>query len=120
MAGIEVKKFDSPDEVRAFQGNGQAEIVNIGGQAVLRGTFEPGWQWSKNIKPIAGTDSCESPHFLYCLEGRMAVRMNDGTEEEIGPGDVVKIEPGHDAWVVGDKACKAVDFGAMGTYAKKG
>ena len=118
MAGIEKKSLDAPDETRPFAGKGQAEIVSIGGQTVLRGTFEPGWRWSEHVKPIAGTDSCQSPHFLYMLSGRMGVRMEDGTEEEAQPGDVVKIEPGHDAWTVGDEACTAVDFGAMAAYAK--
>jgi hypothetical protein len=44
--------------------------------------------------------------------------MDDGTEAEIGPDEAVQIEPGHDAWVVGDVPCVAVDFGIAPTYAK--
>ena len=44
--------------------------------------------------------------------------MADGTWGEIGPGDVASIAPGHDAWVVRDEACIAVDFGGNGQYAK--
>ena len=119
MAKIEVKSLDSPDETRPFADKGQAEVINIGGGTVLRGTFEPGWRWSEHVKPIAGTDSCQSPHFLYALSGRMAVAMDDGTEMEVGPGDVARIEPGHDAWVVGDEPCVAVDFGPSPAYAKR-
>ena len=119
MATLEIKKFDSPDETRPFADKGKAEVVNLGGSTALRGTFEPGWRWSDHVKPIAGTDSCESPHLLYVLSGRMKVVMNDGTEGEVGPGDAARIEPGHDAWVVGDEPCKVVDFGAMETYAKR-
>jgi hypothetical protein len=68
---------------------------------VLYGTFEPGWRWSENLKPIAGTDSCQATHLLYCLSGRMRVEMRGGEQGEIGPGDVAAIGPGHDAWVVG-------------------
>lgn len=119
MAGIEVKSLDSPDETRPFADNkGQAAVVNIGGGTVLRGTFEPGWRWSEHVKPIAQTESCESPHFLYMLSGRMGVAMDDGTEGEAGPGDVVRIEPGHDAWTIGDEAVVAVDFGPSPAYAK--
>jgi quercetin dioxygenase-like cupin family protein len=118
MAGIEIKSFDSPDETRPFQDKGKADVVNIGGGSVLYGTFEPGWRWSDHVKPIAGTDSCESPHFLYVLSGRMQVAMNDGTEGEAVPNSVVRIEPGHDAWVVGDEPCVVVDFGPSPTYAK--
>jgi quercetin dioxygenase-like cupin family protein len=119
MAGLETKTFDSPDETRPFEdGKGQVEVVNIGGGSVLYGTFEPGWRWSEHVKPLAGTDSCQSPHFLYVLSGRMKLVMDDGTEVEVGPNSVARIEPGHDAWVVGDEPCKSIDFGPSPTYAK--
>lgn len=76
MASVEVKSFDSPDEVRPFEGNGKADVVNLGGKVIGRGTFEPGWRWSENVKPIAGTDSCEVSHLGYCLSGRMKVMMD--------------------------------------------
>jgi quercetin dioxygenase-like cupin family protein len=56
----------------------------------------------------------------YIMAGRMRVRMNDGTEAEAGPGEVVHIAPGHDAWVVGDENCVFLDFGAsVSEYAKQ-
>jgi len=58
MSDVEARSFDSPDEIREFEGNGRAAVINVGGQAVGYGTFEPGWTWSANVKPIAGTDSC--------------------------------------------------------------
>ena len=119
MAAVEVKSFDSPDEVRPFEGNGKADVVSVGGRHIGRGTFEPGWRWSDNVKPIAGTDTCQVSHLGYVLSGRMAVRMDDGSEGEIGPGDVVAIPPGHDAWVVGNEPCVLVDFGEFGEYAKR-
>ena len=119
MAGMELKSLNSPDETRPFVDKGQAAVVNIGGGAVMRGTFEPGWRWSEHVKPIAGTHSCQSPHFLYMLSGRMKIVMDDGTEGEAGPGDVVRIEPGHDAWIVGDETCEVIDFGVSPVYAKQ-
>ena len=62
--------------------------MNVGGHTALYGTWEPGWRWSDHIKPIAGTDSCEVTHLLYCLSGRMEVVMDDGSEGEMGPGDM--------------------------------
>jgi ethanolamine utilization protein EutQ (cupin superfamily) len=120
MAGLEVKNFDSPDETRPFEGKGKADVVNVGGQVIGRGTFEPGWRWSTNVKPIAGTDSCQVSHLGYVMSGRMRVFMDDGTEGEAGSGDVVAIPPGHDAEVVGDEACVVLDFGEFGDYAKRG
>ena len=119
MASVESKSFDSPDETRPFEGKGQAEVVNLAGHTIGRGTFEPGWKWSENIKPIAGTDSCQVSHLGYVLSGSMKVYMDDGSEQEIGPGDAVEIPPGHDAEVVGDEACVMVDFGEFGEYAKR-
>ena len=75
---IEVKSLESPDETRPFADKGQAEVVNIGGGTVLRGTFEPGWRWYEHVKPIAQTDSCQNPHFLYALSGRMGVAWMTG------------------------------------------
>ena len=119
MAQVETKSFDSPDEVREFEGNGRAEVVNLGGQAVGRGTFEPGWRWSTNVKPIAGTDSCQVSHLGYVVSGRMRIFMDDGSESEIGPGQVAAIPPGHDAETVGEEPCVMVDFGEFGDYAKR-
>jgi quercetin dioxygenase-like cupin family protein len=118
MSGLQMKSFNKPDETRPFADKGAAEVLTVDGGSVMRGRFEPGWRWSEHLRPIVGTDTCESPHFLYVLSGRMHVRMNDGTEGEVGPGDVARIEPGHDAWVVGDEACIAVDFGASAAYAQ--
>ena len=120
MAQIEVKQFDSPDEVRPFEGHGQVEAVSVGGHTVGRGTFEPGWKWSNDVKPIAGTDSCEVSHLGYVVSGRMVVHMDDGSDTELSAGDVAAIPPGHDAEVVGDEPCVMYDFGEISGYAKRG
>jgi mannose-6-phosphate isomerase-like protein (cupin superfamily) len=119
MAAAEVKNFDSPDEVRPFEGKGQAKMVQLAGHAVGKGTFEPGWKWSANVKPIAGTDSCQVAHFGYVLSGTMRIFMDDGSEVEVVAGDVVAIPPGHDAEVPGEEPCVMVDFGEIGDYAKR-
>ena len=119
MASLEVKSTGSPDETRPFAGKGHADFLNVSDHPVIYGTYEPGWRWSEHVKPIAGTDSCQAPHLLYCLSGRMHVAMDDGTEAEVGAGDVASIAPGHDAWVVGDEPCVAVDFGGYTQYAKR-
>jgi len=116
---IEKKSLDSPDDVRPFKGGrGRAKIVRVGGLNLGRGTFEPGWRWSEHVKPVAGTHSCQAAHTGYVLEGRMAVKMDDGSEMEFGPGDAFYMPPGHDAWIVGDKRCVLIDATGFGTYAK--
>jgi hypothetical protein len=113
------KSFGSPDETRGFP-KGRAEIINVGGDEVGRLVFEPGWRWSNDVKPIAKTDSCEAPHFQYHLSGRLAIRMDDGTEFVAGPGDVTSLPRGHDAWVVGDEPVVVVDWYGASNYAKEG
>ena len=118
MTAYEVKSFDKPDETRPFQGKGEAEVVTLAGRTVIRGTFEPGWAWSRNLRPIVGGDLCQVSHFGYVEKGRMRLHMADGSEQDITAGEVVAISPGHDAEVLGDENCVFVDFGEVAEYAK--
>ena len=120
MAGLVKTNVADADETRPFEdGKGQLELVTLAGGAVGRATFEPGWQWSKHVKPIAGTDSCQAAHMGYVISGRMLVRMDDGEEAEFGPGDFMICPPGHDAWTVGDAACVVIDWQGVADYAKR-
>ncbi len=95
MAGMIRKSLDTPEETRPFEnGMGKLELVNIEAGPVGRATFQPGWQWSKHVKPIAQTGSCQAPH--------MSV-----------------IPPGHDAWIVGDEPCVVIDWQGFADYAKR-
>jgi hypothetical protein len=117
MQSTEHSSFTAPDETRNFP-HGRAEILRIGGGEVGRLVLEPGWRWSQDVRPIAKTDSCEAPHFQYHVSGRLAIRMDDGTEFVAGPGDVTSLPRGHDAWVVGDEPVTVVDWFGAGEYAK--
>lgn len=118
-ATLEKKSLDKPDEVRPFKdGKGKLSVFSIGNQTMGRGEFEPGWRWSEHVKPIAGTDSCQAAHTGTILEGRMVVKMDDGSEMEYGPGDVFYMPPGHDAWVVGNERCVLLDVTGVAKYAK--
>jgi hypothetical protein len=116
MHVTEHRSFETPDDTRAFP-NGRAEILKIGDSEIGRLVFQPGWRWSNDVKPIAGTASCEAPHFQYHVSGRLAIRMDDGTELVAGPGDVTSLPSGHDAWVVGDEPVVVVDWFGASTYA---
>ncbi|MGH8996564.1 MAG: cupin domain-containing protein [Acidimicrobiales bacterium] len=118
MAEVEKKRFEHADETRPFQGKGKVELVNVPGGVVGKATFEPGWKWSEHVKPIAGTESCGAAHLGYVVSGRQLIKMDDGTETEVGPGDIVSIPPGHDGWTLGDEPCVFIDFAGMGNYAK--
>ncbi len=110
MGSIEVKRFETPDETLLFEEKGHVELVRLGGREAGRAIFEPGWRWSDNVKPIAGTESCEFPHIGYMVSGRMRILMDDGSVGELTGGDVFFIPPGHDAEVLGDDPCVMLDF----------
>ena len=118
MGKLEGKSVESPDETRTFD-KGSMAVVNVGDLVFGRATFEPGWRWSECVKPIAGTESCQVHHNGFIVSGRMGIRMDDGQELELGPGDVFVAPPGHDGWVIGNEPCVALDFSGAGTYAKK-
>ena len=109
MAGVQKLDFDSPDERRTPEKT-RAELVRVGSTTVSRLTLQPGWQWSDCIKPVAGTDSCQVRHVGIVQSGAMHVVHDDGTEEDLGPGDAYVIEPGHNARVVGNEPLVGFEF----------
>lgn len=116
MAKPELKRFTTPDETREFP-KGAAQLLNIGGGIIGRLSFEPGWRWSKDVKPIAGTELCEAPHFQYHLSGVLHVVNDDGSEFDARAGDVSILPTRHDAWVVGDEPVVVVDWSGATSYA---
>ena len=114
---LQRRRFSEPSDVRTFP-HGRVEVVELEDTVVGRMTYEPGWRWSVDVKPLAGTERCEYHHLGVTTSGRLHVLMPDGAELEIGPGDVFEIPPDHDAWVVGDEPWVSVDFEAMRTYGR--
>jgi len=111
---LEVKNFATDSEVGA-PNNARVETVNVGGQRVMKLVLQPGWVWSKDIQPVVGTPSCQAKHLGVCVEGTITCRHDDGTQATYSAGDAYSIEPGHDAWVVGDKQAVCYEFhGAWG------
>jgi class 3 adenylate cyclase len=114
---VQQKNFDAPDEVRQFP-KGTVHLVRIGSVTLGRGVLEPGFRWSRSLKPIQGTASCQIHHLQLMLQGRFRVEMDDGETVEFGPGDVMNVPPGHDVWVVGDEPVVVIDvlgnIGALG------
>src|ERR1700692_2602936 len=117
MAKMQKKTLSAPDEQRSFD-KGKIELSTLGGVTFGRATLQPGWKWSTCVKPIVNTKSCEASHLQYHISGRLRVRMDDGSEDEFGPGEVSLLPPGHDAWVVGDEPVVVIDISGMAEYAK--
>jgi class 3 adenylate cyclase len=109
MSHPQLKNLRSPDD-RIELGSLLERSVQVGEQTIGRASIQPGWRWSVDLQPTAGTASCTFHHLGLVLGGRLGVRMDDGTELEIGPDDVFDIPPGHDAWVVGDEPFESVEI----------
>lgn len=114
----EKKSFGTPDETRNFE-RGRVDLLSIGGSEIGMLTLEPGWRWSTHVKPIAGTDLCEAPHFQYQVSGTVHVVMEDGSEFDSKAGDVTVLPQGHDAWVVGEEPVVLVDWYGASNYARR-
>lgn len=113
------KRFEQPDETRTFE-HGVLQGVELVGAKAGKATFQPGWRWSQDVKPIVGTETCEAHHVGYALTGRLHVVTDEGEELEISAGEAYELQPGHDAWVVGDQPFEGLEFqsGTVETYAK--
>ena len=109
MARLQAKTFEAPDETRTVPG-ALLRVVNLGEVAVGHAVWQPGWRWSTDLRPIAGTEWCENHHLGYAISGRLAVLTEVGDQLEIGGGSVYEIPPRHDAWVVGDEPFETVEW----------
>jgi len=118
MSGKQKRNLSQPDETRQFE-LGKIALVALDGVTFGRATLAPGWKWSTSVKPIVNTTSCQAPHLQYHVSGRLHVVMDDGTEEESGPGDISSLRPGHDAWVVGDEPVVVVDVSGMSEHTRR-
>lgn len=116
---IFTKTFDEPDEQRTPDKT-KVDVVKLPGASVARITFQPGWRWSECIRPVVGGESCQVRHVGTLLSGEMEVVHDDGTKGRVVPGIAYVIEPGHDAWVVGDEPAVGLEFESLAaeTYAK--
>jgi len=117
MARLQRRRFEDTTDIR-LTGRGRVEVVELDDRLVAKTTWAPGWRWSVDVKPIAGTDYCQSHHVGVVLSGQARIQMADGLELEIKAADVVEIPPGHDAWVIGDEPLVLIDFEALRGFAK--
>jgi len=117
VSKFEAKSHDKPDEVRT-PSKTRVEVVRLPGFTIGRLSAEPGWRWSECIKPVVGTASCQVAHVGYAISGRITVRMDDGSQKTIGPGESYTIPPGHDAWVEGNERYVCIEVMNAEQYAK--
>ena len=113
-----IKRFEEPDEVREFE-KGKFEVVHIGGLAIGRATYEPGWKWSEHVGKKIGQAFCEVEHVGLVVTGQAVAAMADGEMIELKPGNLFYIPPQpHDSWVVGDEPYVSLHFLGTDHYAR--
>jgi hypothetical protein len=117
MLDVILKRFDKPDETRAFP-KGKFELVRIGGMTIGRASYDPGWKWSADVGAASGVKFCNVEHVGMVVSGRAVAAMEDGRVIEMNEGDIFYIAPGHDSWVVGDKPYVSLHFMGAADYAK--
>src|SRR5215831_5910847 len=101
-----------PNSVGREVGGVRIDVVNAGASRVKRMIYPPGFRWSSHMKPIVGTALCMHAHVGLLVRGRVGGEYADGCAFEFVAPQVVVIEPGHDAWVLGTKAAVLIQFDA--------
>jgi Cupin domain len=110
---VAVKNIELPDERHAFE-HTSVSVLNLPGVTIARTVYQPGWKWSTDVRPVVGTEACQAAHTGYVISGWLHVRMDDGREYDLGPGDAHVVSAGHDAWVEGDEPCVVLDLAFTG------
>lgn len=116
-AAVALEAVPGAADVREFP-KGSMHVVRIHGGSIGRGTFEPGWKWSESVGPIIERESCPLEHVGVVLKGAIHIVMDSGEEFDIKAGEAIRIEPGHDAWTIGDEDCEVLEVLSAEQYAK--
>ena len=103
------KNLGTPDAVKEMPKT-RIEWFDLEDRSLARITLQPGWTWSKDVRPLANTESCQCTHVQYVISGRLRIVMDDGDTLDVGPGDFVTIPAGHDASVIGNEPFCAIDL----------
>jgi quercetin dioxygenase-like cupin family protein len=103
---VNINKIDS--DTCVFIDGSKRSSAKLSSLVIGRGSYQPGWRWSKDAGPQTGQESAS--HIGWIQSGKMVIRAENGDEQEVGPGDFFEVGPNHDAWVAGNEPCVALDF----------
>lgn len=117
MPRLQRRKFAESEEIRRFP-HGEVRVVTLDDMVFGEFVLKPGWKWSADVKPIAGTEQCQHRHVGYVIKGQLHVVMNDGATMDFVAGDTYEIPPGHDAWIVGDETYHGIEFSGARSFAR--
>jgi hypothetical protein len=100
-------------------GGVRLDVARAGSSRVKRLIYPPGFRWSKDMKPIVGTDYCMHAHVGFLARGQIHIEYPDGCKLEFAAPQVLAIEPGHEGWVVGEEAAVVIEFDFEGDTARR-
>jgi hypothetical protein len=100
-------------------GGVKIEAVAAANGQIKRIVYPRGFRWSTHMKPVVGTDLCMHGHVGLLSSGRVQGVYRDGCAFEFSAPQVVVLEPGHDAWVVGHEPAVLIQFDAGGETAQR-
>lgn len=106
-----VKRLAQGDKSQAFLDGSMRKMVRLKSVFIGIGHYQPNWRWSTHVFPQSKKPS--EAHIGYVISGTMRVQAADGTEQDVGPGGAFEVGANHDAWVIGDEPCVALDFGQL-------
>ena len=93
-----------------YFGHVRLDVGRAGAARVKRMIYPPGFRWSKDMKPVVGTDLCMHAHAGFLARGEIHIEYADGCIVEHKAPQIVAIEPGHDGWVVGKEPVVLIEF----------
>jgi hypothetical protein len=93
-----------------YVGHVRLDVGRAGLARVKRMIYPPGFRWSKDMKPVVGTDLCMHAHAGFLARGEIHIEYADGCVVEHKAPQIVAIEPGHDGWVVGKEPVVLIEF----------
>lgn len=105
---IIAKNLLKSKQSRTFLDGSIRQTILLRTAVIGLGTYQPGWKWSLHAGAQTGKPS--ENHIGYIISGHMIIQDSEGIETKIGPGDGFEVMPGHDAWVLGNEPCVALDF----------
>ena len=93
-----------------YLGHVRVDVGRAGAARVKRMIYPPGFRWSKDMKPVVGTDLCMHAHAGFLAHGEIHIEYADGCVVEHKAPQIVAIDPGHDGWVVGKEPVVIIEF----------
>jgi hypothetical protein len=91
-------------------GGAFVDTVRAANGRVKRAVYPPGFRWSTHMAANVESDLCMHAHVGFLARGTIAGEYEDGCTFEYTAPQVVTIEPGHDAWVVGEEPAVLIQF----------